>query len=178
MDKGFDYIPGQTRAKERQRMIEAAIGRLVPEQARWVRQEVSGIDWEFGRPARVPDTREELMAELATRLDVMKNQVLAVGRMQDGKLVCWEGSSKAGWQHIAAISESFENRGVASSELSKFLILAFEKGRVLSLQGTRGIYQLVWNGQVQYVSITVGDNGFIVEGNPTPQRLIRRFANG
>lgn len=47
---------------------------------------------------------------------------------------------------------------------------AVTKGIFRGYQGTieprREIYEVIFNGQTQYIAVTVGDNGYIVGANP------------
>ncbi len=124
------------------------------------------------------DNQETLLAELGQRQDVNFQQVLEAGRMANGQLVWLEkGNQKAGWEHIALKLDQFERRGISPEELPKFLLAALTQGHQIGLQGTRPVYELWWNQELHYVSITVGHNGFIVGANPTPRKLIPSQTN-
>lgn len=43
-------------------------------------------------------------------------------------------------------------------------------GKVIDIQGTRPVYQVIFNGKTYYIGVDVGDNGYIVGANPkSPQ---------
>ena len=47
-------------------------------------------------------------------------------------------------------------------------MVALTKGEIIDIQGkNRPIYEVEYNGATQYISITVGTNGYIVGANPT-----------
>ncbi len=124
------------------------------------------------------DNKETLCAELAKRQDVNLEEVLEVGRMANGQLVWLEmGNHRAGWTHIVLKLNHFERRGISPEELPIFLITALTQGYQIRLQGTRPVYELLWNGEWHYVAITVGNNGFIVGANPAPRKHIPTKTN-
>ena len=43
---------------------------------------------------------------------------------------------------------------------------ALKDGKVVGTQRTRTIYELMYEGKLQRVAISVGDSGFIVGANP------------
>jgi filamentous hemagglutinin len=48
--------------------------------------------------------------------------------------------------------------------------------RILGNQGrSRTVYEIEFNGTIQYISVEVASNGYIVGANPTRRNLIRRF---
>ncbi len=56
------------------------------------------------------------------------------------------------------------------------VITAVINGRILGNQGrSRTVYEIELNGAIQYISVEVASNGYIVGANPTRQNLIRRF---
>lgn len=45
-------------------------------------------------------------------------------------------------------------------------------GKVVDIQGTRPVYQVIFNGKTNYIAVDVGNNGYIVGANPkSPQYL-------
>jgi hypothetical protein len=44
---------------------------------------------------------------------------------------------------------------------------AVTKGDMVGMQGTRPVYEIIRNGQVLKIAVTVGGNDFIVGANPT-----------
>ena len=41
-----------------------------------------------------------------------------------------------------------------------------QEGYVVDMQGTRPIYEVIYNGTIKRVAITVSENGFVVGANP------------
>jgi hypothetical protein len=63
----------------------------------------------------------------------------------------------------------FINRGVATEDIPRLLKTALSDGKIVGYQGSdtgRPIYEVMFNGKVQRVGITVGSNGFVVGANP------------
>ncbi len=57
-----------------------------------------------------------------------------------------------------------------------FLMKAITMGQLIGTQGTsRSIYKVDYQGEIQYISIDIGSNGYVVSANPTPRKLIQRF---
>jgi hypothetical protein len=123
--------------------------------------------------------REELIAQL--RADEIKHNpddILRIARLPDGKIVFLEiGNDAAGWQHIQKQhAENFTARGIAEDQIIDAVMTAVINGRILGNQGrSRTVYEIEFNGAIQYISVEVASNGYIVGANPTRQNLIRRF---
>lgn len=53
---------------------------------------------------------------------------------------------------------------------------AITMGQLIGTQGTsRSIYKVDYQGEIQYISIDIGSNGYVVSANATPRKLIQRF---
>jgi len=180
-DRGFDYVPGQTRAEERQRMIEAVIARLEPEQAQWVRQEVAQINQRIRERRQQEGMRvqsDQDWTELVAQLGGNPGEVVAWGRDSQGRLVWLErGNRVAGLQHIIRNHEAeFVSVGIPVEELPVFLMQMLREGEQIGRQGRdRPVYRIRYRGQDLYVAITVGDNGFVVGANPVSQSKLRKL---
>jgi len=96
------------------------------------------------------------------------DEVLFITKNSDGKLLWLEkGSDSAGLQHILKEHESqFVEKGIPTEQVPDFLSNALTEGSVVGMQNTRPIYEIMYNGKLQRVAITVSDNGFIVGANP------------
>lgn len=95
------------------------------------------------------------------------DDVVTVTKTPEGKLVWLEkGNPSAGLQHIETHASQFAAKGINIEQIPEFITKAVTEGKVVGMQGTRPIYEVVFNGQTQRVSITVGGNGFIVGANP------------
>jgi filamentous hemagglutinin len=57
--------------------------------------------------------------------------------------------------------------------------MAITSGKILGTQGTtRTIYEVTFAGRLQYISIDIGNNGYIVGANPTSRKLISQLTQG
>ena len=123
--------------------------------------------------------REELIAQL--RVSGVKHNpddILGIARLSDGKIVFLEiGNDGAGWQHIRKQhAENFAARGIPENQIIDAVMAAVINGRILGNQGrSRTVYEIEFNGAIQYISVEVASNGYIVSANPTSKNLIRRF---
>lgn len=93
--------------------------------------------------------------------------VIAVSKTSDGKLVWLEkGSNAAGLEHVLKHTNDFARKGIAAEKIPSFLIEAVTKGKIVGMQGPKPIYEVVFEGKVQWAAIGVGSNGYIVGANP------------
>ncbi len=103
------------------------------------------------------------------------DDVIAITKTNSGKLIWLEnGNELAGLVHIVKEHGiDFINKGISQYEISHYLIEAINKGKVIGYQGRgtgRPIYEFEYNGTIQFVAITIGDNGFIVGANPVSMK--------
>jgi filamentous hemagglutinin len=123
--------------------------------------------------------REELIAQLrASGVKHNPDDILGIARLSDGKIVFLEiGNDGAGWQHIRKEhAENFAARGIPENQIIDAVMAAVINGRILGNQGrSRTVYEIELNGAIQYISVQVASNGYIVGANPTRKILIRRF---
>lgn len=113
--------------------------------------------------------RESLFEELVKNgVKHSSDKVVVIGREVGGKIVFLEaGNAKAGLQHIiSAHGADFARRGIPLDQISDAVMAAVTRGKQVGMQGTRPIYEVEINGQIQRIAVTVGDNGFIVGANP------------
>lgn len=95
------------------------------------------------------------------------DDVVAVIKITDGRLIWLEnGNSKAGLEHIMQHVDQFVAKGISRDKISDFVIYALKNGNVVGIQRTRTIYEVLYEGKLQRVAISVGENGFIVGANP------------
>ena len=94
--------------------------------------------------------------------------VVAVGQFYDGRIVFLEkGNEKSGLEHIIQEhAKEFLSIGVPQQYIPNVVLRAVTEGKVVGIQGTRPIYELVISGQVRRIAVTVGSNGYIVGANP------------
>ena len=123
--------------------------------------------------------REELIDQLqATGVKHNPDDILGIARLSDGKIVFLEiGNDGAGWQHIRKQhAENFAARGIPENQIIDAVMAAVINSRILGNQGrSRTVYEIEFNGAIQYISVEVASNGYIVGANPTRKNLIRRF---
>ena len=95
------------------------------------------------------------------------DDVVAVIKITGGRLIWLEnGNSKAGLEHIMQHVDQFVAKGISRDKISDFVIYALKNGNVVGIQRTRTIYEVLYEGKLQRVAISVGENGFIVGANP------------
>ncbi len=124
----------------------------------------------------------QLIAELTERgIKHNPKAIVAITKLNNGQIIFLEtGNAQAGWQHILEKHRpDFENRGISPNQIVDLLMLAIKQGQLLGTQGrSRRIYQVNFESQLQYISIDLGSNGYLVSANPTPRKLIRRLIQG
>ncbi len=125
--------------------------------------------------------REELIAQLrASGVKHNPENILRITRLSEGKIVFLEiGNDISGWQHIRKDhANDFANRGIPEDMIIDAIMSAVTSGIIIGTQGTkrkRDVYEIEFNGVVQYISISVGENGYIVGANPTRKDIIHRL---
>ena len=94
--------------------------------------------------------------------------IARIGRRADNSIVFLEnGNARAGLQHIISRhGDDFANVGIPRHEIADAVFDAATNGRVVGMQNTRPIYEVMFKGKRILVAVTVGDNGFIVGANP------------
>ncbi|ROT34231.1 WXG100 family type VII secretion target [Micromonospora sp. HM5-17] len=114
-------------------------------------------------------SRQELLEELS-RQGIKHNpdDIVLIGKDGTGKIIFLEnGNSRAGLRHITERhAADFADVGVAEEKIANLVFSAVTEGKVVGMQRTRPIYEVVFEGRIYRVAVTVGDNGFIVGANP------------
>lgn len=120
--------------------------------------------------------KQALLTELQVAgIKYTSNQIVCIGRMANGKIIFLEegkvGKGGSGLAHILQEHEvDFRKRGIAPEQVPALVMAALTQGQLLGYQGTREprreIYGIVFEGRVQHVAISVGNNGYIVGANP------------
>lgn len=122
---------------------------------------------------------EELINELKLRNIKHNSQdIIAITQLDNGRIIFLEiDNSSSGWEHILnKHGEDFQRRGIAINNIIDFLMKAITMGQLIGTQGTsRSIYKVDYQGEIQYISIDIGSNGYVVSANATPRKLIQRF---
>jgi filamentous hemagglutinin len=111
----------------------------------------------------------------ANGIKFTRENVVATGRDASGRVVFLEtGNSSAGLNHIIARhNDDFAAVGIPEKRIADAVMQAATKGEVVGYQGVgtgRPIYEVVINGQRQYIAVTTSSNGFIVGANPRGAR--------
>lgn len=130
-------------------------------------------DAEVGNlPSSQGINNNKLFEELSSNgVKFTPENVVAVGRSPSGQVVFLEtGTSKAGLQHIVKEhAGEFAQMGVAESQIASVVMRAVTEGKIVGHQGAgsgRPIYEVMVNGKLQKIAVTVGSNGYIVGANP------------
>ena len=120
--------------------------------------------------------KSALIAELV-KLSIKHNleKIVRITKQADGKIVFLEegkaGRRGSGLSHILKEHrDDFARCGISQNEIPDAVMAAVTRGKFLGYQGTieprREIYEVIFNGQTQYIAVTVSDNGYIVGANP------------
>lgn len=117
--------------------------------------------------------KEILIAELQ-QLGIKHDseQIVGIARQPDGKIVFLEiGNINYGLIHIQSKAGQFAKIGIELAEIPEVVMIAVTTGKIVDYQGKqnsqpRPIYELIFNGRIIYLSITVSNNGYIVGANP------------
>ncbi|WP_231859765.1 hypothetical protein [Microcystis aeruginosa] len=131
------------------------------------------------KPMPDENSFEELINELKLRNIKHNSQdIIAITQLDNGRIIFLEiGNSSSGLEHILnKHGEDFQRRGIAINNIIDFLMKAITMGQLIGTQGTsRSIYKVDYQGEIQYISIDIGSNGYVVSANLTPRKLIQRF---
>jgi len=126
------------------------------------------------------ETPEDLIAELQQKnIKHTPDEIIWIGRDAEGKVVWLEtGDRDRGMTHILLEhGEDFIQRSIKKFQIIELIELAISAGIVIGKQGRdRLIFEIEFQGMRQFVSISIGNNGYIVGANPTERRLIRKFS--
>ena len=128
------------------------------------------------------DQKRLLIAELKkAAIKHTPENIIIITQDPSGKIVFLEtgkaGDKGSGWLHILENhQEDFLQRGITEEQIPDLIITAISKGTIIGIQGkSRIIYQVEINGIIQYVSLEISHNGYLVSANPTPTRLINKL---
>ncbi|MFI2286931.1 hypothetical protein [Streptomyces niveus] len=87
-----------------------------------------------------------------------------------GLALAWleKGNVHAGLVHIIfRHAGEFATAGVRVEDIPALVKTALNQGKRVGTQGTgRPIFEVSFNGKIQQVAISVGDNGFVIGANP------------
>jgi filamentous hemagglutinin len=128
------------------------------------------------------DQKKLLIAELKkAAIKHTPENILRITKDPSGKIVFLEtgkgGERGSGLLHILENHrEDFLQRGITEEQIPDLIITAISEGKIIGIQGkSRIIYQVEINGIIQYVSLEISHNGYLVSANPTPTRLINKL---
>lgn len=119
----------------------------------------------------------ELIAELQ-QLNIKHNpdRIVRIAKLSNGKIIFLEqgrkGERGSGLEHILENHQNnFTKRGIEPEQIADAIMLTLTNGKIIGYQPTRSptpraIYEVNFNGIIQYIAITIGDNGYIVGANP------------
>lgn len=113
-------------------------------------------------------TKNNLIKELsANGIKHTADDIVGIGKNSAGKVIFLEtGNANSGLTHIIAEhGEQFAAAGISQKEIPKFIMQAVLNGKEVGMQGTRPIYEVVFNGVEQKVAVSVGNNGYVVGAN-------------
>jgi hypothetical protein len=113
--------------------------------------------------------RDELLDELKKKgIKHNPEDVIQIGKDASGKVIFLEkGNARAGLEHILTRhADDFGRAGVPRDQIDDFVIQATTRGTQVGMQGTRPIYEVIYNGVRRRVAVSVGSNGFVVGANP------------
>ncbi|SDD34421.1 hypothetical protein [Williamwhitmania taraxaci] len=121
----------------------------------------------------------ELKATLGNKVDVKK--LIGLVKNPEGKIVWLDkgvtnaeaialGRKKgAGFAHVLEKhATDFLNKGITEADLPEFLLKAAKENNIVKTTGStsRAVFETTFKGVKQRVTITIGDNGYIVGANP------------
>ena len=109
----------------------------------------------------------------AKGINISQDKVLLFGISKTNKLVWLEtGSPSAGLEHILVKASDYEKQGIAKSDIGKLIFDAVMDGRIVGMDKTRPIYEVMYKGEIKRIAITVGDNGYIVSAHPISRSAV------
>lgn len=120
--------------------------------------------------------RSALIAELKARgIKHNSEKIVRIAKRGDGKIIFLEEGKlqqrSSGLAHILDKHQAdFAKRGISEDQIPDAIITAVLQGVFICYQNprirTRPIYEFNFNGQIQYIAVTISDNGYIVGADP------------
>ncbi|MFM6192217.1 MAG: hypothetical protein ACKPEN_22600 [Planktothrix sp.] len=121
--------------------------------------------------------KAELIAELQARgIKHNPEKIVRIAKREDGKIIFLEEGKvqpkSSGLAHILDKHQAdFAERGISEDQIPDAIMTAVLQGVFIRYQNprirTRPIYEFNFNGQIQYIAVTISDNGYIVGANPS-----------
>ncbi|TRV45276.1 MAG: hypothetical protein EWV53_21440 [Microcystis panniformis Mp_MB_F_20051200_S9] len=128
------------------------------------------------------DQKKLLIAELKKAgIKHTPENIIRITQDPKGKIIFLEtgkgGDKGSGLLHILENhQEDFLKRGITEAQIPDLIVTAISEGTIIGIQGkSRIIYQVEINEMIQYISLEISPNGYIVSANPTPTRLINKL---
>ena len=126
------------------------------------------------------DEKATLISELKQAgIKHTPEKIIRIAKLPNSKIIFLEegidGKGGRGLKHILQEhQENFAKRGISPDQIPDAVIAAVVSGTIIGFQKTRSptpriIYEFIFNGETQYLAVTVGDNGYIVGANPAPR---------
>jgi len=126
------------------------------------------------------DEKATLISELKQAgIKHTPEKIIRIAKLPNSKIIFLEegidGKGGRGLKHILQEhQENFAKRGISPDQIPDAVIAAVVSGTIIAFQKTRSptpriIYEFIFNGETQYLAVTVGDNGYIVGANPAPR---------
>jgi hypothetical protein len=73
--------------------------------------------------------------------------VISITKTPEGKLVWLEkGNTTSGLEHVMKHANEFATKGISAEKVPEFLMEAVSKGKIVSMQGTKTIYEVIFDG--------------------------------
>ena len=118
----------------------------------------------------LPPNAEQLFKEMSEQgVKFTKENVIALEKMQDGRIIFLEDTPDKGLDHIwQRHGAQYDQKGIRRDDMSLLLMKAIREGNIIGYQGKgqgRPIYSVEFKGKTFQLAITVGNNGFIVGAN-------------
>lgn len=99
--------------------------------------------------------------------------IIDIAKLPDGKIAFLEkGNASSGLEHILAPQRKndFLQKGVSEDQIPDLIFTALQKGKVIDNIGSgknaRPVYEVMFKGKKQTLSIGQGSNGYIVTAHP------------
>lgn len=128
------------------------------------------------------DQKKLLIAELKKAgIKHTPENIIRITQDPSGKIIFLEtgkgGKRGSGLLHILENhQEDFLQRGITEEQIPDLIVTAISEGKIIGIQGkSRIIYQVEIKEIIQYVSLEISHNGYLVSANPTPTRLINKL---
>ena len=129
------------------------------------------IQNEDNKPKRyLPPNSEDLFQEMLDRgIKFTKENVIALEKMRDGRIIFLEDAPGKGLDHIwEEHGAEFGKKAINREDMPLLLMKAIQEENIIGYQGKgygRPIYSVEFQGEIVQVAISVGSNGFIVGAN-------------